>query len=121
MILKAHPNRIAKSANGIIAWADVLRRSCGGALKDVRVHLCAKNPCAAKWDVTKYGHMLVPIHLQPTEWRPLEDLAAPTRAVADEAGSAVNEKIAGEGAEGEGHAEAGPTEKGHTKKRHTQN
>ena len=61
--LKAHPNRITKNAHGIIAWADVLHRSCGGALEDVRVHLCAKNPCVAKWDASKYGSMLVPIHL----------------------------------------------------------
>ena len=121
MSLKAHPNRITKIANGIIAWADVLRRSCGAALKDVRVHLCAKNPCSAMWDASKYGQMLVPIHLRPTEWRPPEDHAAPTPAVAGEAVSVVNEKIVGEGAEGEGHAEAGPTKKGHTKKRHTQN
>ena len=112
VILKAHPNRITKNPNGIIAWADVLHRSCGGAPKDARVHLCAKNPCSAMWDASKYGQMPVPIHLQPTEWRPPEDHAAPTPAFAGEAVSAVNEKIAGEGAEGEGHAEAGPHEEG---------
>jgi hypothetical protein len=66
---ETHPNRITKSANGITAWADVLRRSRGGALKGVRVHLCAKNPCVAKWDASKYWSMPVPIHLQPTDWR----------------------------------------------------
>ena len=101
MKLKTHPNRITKNANGITAWADVLHRSCGGALKDLRVHLCAKNPCAAKWDASKYGHMPVPIHLQPTEWRPPEDHAAPAPAVAGEAVSAVSERNAGGGAEGD--------------------
>ena len=83
VILKAHPNRITKNPNGITAWADVLHRSCGGALKDVRVHLCAKNPCVAKWDASKYGHMLVPIHLQPTEWRPLRTMPRPLPQLRD--------------------------------------
>ena len=95
VILKNHPNRTSKNDNGIIAWADVLSRSCGEALTDIRVHLCAKNPCVAKWQGSKYGRIPKPIHLQPTEWRPLAGHASPAPAVAVEMDSVVKEGEAG--------------------------
>ena len=110
--LKNHPNRISKNTNGIIAWADVLSRSCGEALTDVRVHLCAKNPCVANWEGTKYGPAPKPIHLQPTEWRPLAGHASPAPAVAVQMDSVVKEGEAGGGAEGTEHVEAGGQDEG---------
>ena len=95
MILKNRPNRISQNKKGISAWADVLNRSCGEALMDVRVHLCAKNPCAAKWQGRKYGRLPKPIHLHPTEWRPLAGHASPAPAVAVERDSVVKEGEAG--------------------------
>jgi len=112
VILKNRPNRISKNKNVIIAWADVLSRSCGGTQADVRVHLCAKNPCVANWEGTKYGSMSKPIHLQPTERRPLAGHASPAPAVAVEMDSVVKEGDAGGGADGNEHVDAGGQEEG---------
>ena len=33
----------------------------------MRWHRCAKNPCEARWDATKYGMVGPPIHVQPVD------------------------------------------------------
>ena len=70
-------------------WADVLSRSCGGALWDIKVHVCANNPCGANHPYTKHGlYNPRPIHLQPSDWRPPAAHVSPAAVAAGEAGSA---------------------------------
>ena len=97
------PNRERKrtyKVEGTYGAVNVLNRSCGGALWwDIRVHLCAKNPCETDHEHIKHGwHHQKPIHLQPSDWRPPAAHVSPAAVVAGEAGSAGVEN-GGEGEE----------------------
>ena len=58
---------VTSNGQGTSGWARILRSSGHdvpeGACR--RVHLCASNPCTARWAASKYGVIGPPIHLQP--------------------------------------------------------
>ena len=58
---------VTSTSNGRSGWARILRSSGDDVPEGVcqRVHLCASNPCTARWVASKYGAMGPPIHLQP--------------------------------------------------------
>ena len=77
----------------------MLSRSCDGALWDIKVHVCANNPCGANHPYTKHGlYNPRPIHLQPSDCRPPAAHVSPVAVAAGEAGSAGVEN-GGEGEE----------------------
>ena len=52
---------------GSSGYGRVLRSSGGSDLGDGvrrRVHMCAQNPCTARWPAAKYGLVGPPIHFQ---------------------------------------------------------
>ena len=58
---------VTKNKNGTIGFATILQssseaRPIGGVC---RIHLCAHNPCMARWPDSKYGIVGPPMHLQP--------------------------------------------------------
>ena len=99
--------KVTWSVYGAIGWVTVLRHSCGGEPSLQRVHLCAHNPCNAMWPTSKYGVHRVPVHMQPTAWRPLALPSSPTAVVVGEASGAGGERVIGVGREKEEHKEAG--------------
>ena len=61
--------RVTRGKYGITGWAKVLHTTnptlaVGGIF---RFHKCFHNPCQADWTQSRYGHMPIPIHLQPYE------------------------------------------------------
>ena len=58
---------VVSNSNGSIGWARILRSGGDDVPEGVcrRVHLCASNPCNARWVASKYGVIGPPIHLQP--------------------------------------------------------
>ena len=58
---------VSSNGQGKSGWARILRSS-GDVVHESacrRVHLCASNPCTARWPASKYGVTGPPIHLQP--------------------------------------------------------
>ena len=59
--------RVTKNENGTTGFATILQSSSEarpiGAV--CRIHLCAHNPCMARWPDSKYGIVGPPMHLQP--------------------------------------------------------
>ena len=58
---------VVSNSNGSSGWARILRSGGDDVPEGVcrRVHLCAWNPCNARWAASKHGVMGPPIHLQP--------------------------------------------------------
>ena len=58
---------VVSNSDGRGGWARILRSGGDDVPEGVcrRVHLCASNPCNARWVASKYGVMGPPIHLQP--------------------------------------------------------
>ena len=77
-----------KTSYGTAGWARIFRRS--GGVKDepptlCRLHVCADDPCTARWPAGKYGHNPKPIHVQLLEWT--ADLEAELEGGAHSTGS----------------------------------
>ena len=64
---------------GTSGFTKVVSRSCGegGAAVGtaLRVHRCTFNPCVADYPANKYGCLGLPLHVQPSDWRPPEEPA----------------------------------------------
>ena len=60
---------VTKNPNGTTGWATMLQSSSPkrpiGTVR--RIHLCAANPCLARWPASKYGVWGPPLHLQLVE------------------------------------------------------
>ena len=69
--------RVSRNSAGTTGWATVLS-VVGGAHSEgdvIRVHVCAHNPCIARWDPPKYGTAGVPMHVQLVPAEPPEAVA----------------------------------------------
>ena len=60
------PTKVAKRPAGMTGWGKVCRSSNPVHLPGVtlKIHLCATNPCTARWKAAKYGVSGVPVHMQ---------------------------------------------------------
>ena len=59
-----HVTRTSKNPNGTSGFANVQSSETGMTGQQKRVHLCAHNPCRARWGPGKYGHVGPPMHVQ---------------------------------------------------------
>ena len=94
---------VNKNKNGTSGWTEIIQ-STNEAIKpgeNIRIHLCAHNPCVVDWPASKYGGVGPPLHLQPFLPKPdvlsevaeasgseLPSLAAVESAVAGPSGEA---------------------------------
>ena len=59
-----HVTRPSRNPNGTSGFANVEFSEAGITGQQKRVHLCARNPCRARWGLGKYGHVGPPMHVQ---------------------------------------------------------
>ena len=97
------PTKVTKNKGGTTGWGKVFCSSNpdhpAGAV--LRIHLCANNPCTARWRVSSYGLVGVPVHMQqitcmgPTA-SPLHPLvAAPPAQIPQSRAPEKNTAVAG--------------------------
>ena len=77
--------RVTRRTYGITGWAKVLHTTNPTLAvgKIFRFHKCFHNPCQADWTQSRYGHMPIPIHLQPYEPAAAVAETPPATAVAE--------------------------------------
>ena len=64
--METNAHKTTTNAAGTTGWV-VIKRSTNaiyGQGKQIRVHICANNPCQARWKTEKYGMMGPPVHVQ---------------------------------------------------------
>jgi len=69
--------KVTTTSYGTTGWSTVLDVDGGSHSEGdvVRVHLCAHNPCQARWEASKYGTQGVPMHAQLVPAEPHEAVA----------------------------------------------